>query len=229
MSLLFKRRIPFTADWDRVVGPVLRWTKARPDVGKVAFGMECYEKGLVTREQLEGHELRWGSVDDFEHFVDMMVHRRGIGDRFARGIVHAAGKIGHDSIRFTAQVKGQGMSGYDGRGAPAMLLSYMTADIGAHHNRAWTITMDEDLGKSVIRGKAKVVVYLQHIRPFFDVVSCCRLLWGEVDVIPEEHIESIGLPPGHVAMAFVDSTIVHLSYVPKDGEVITLRPPVQGG
>ena len=42
-------------------------------------------------------------------------------------------------------------------------------------------------------------------------------------------LESIGLPPGHVAMAFVDSTIVHLSYVPKEGEVTTLRPPVQGG
>jgi len=42
-------------------------------------------------------------------------------------------------------------------------------------------------------------------------------------------LESIGLPPGHVAMAFVDETIVHLSYVPKEGEVITLRPPVQGG
>ena len=24
MSLLFKRRIPFTADWNKVVGPVLR-------------------------------------------------------------------------------------------------------------------------------------------------------------------------------------------------------------
>jgi sulfur carrier protein ThiS len=42
-------------------------------------------------------------------------------------------------------------------------------------------------------------------------------------------LESIGVPPGHVAMAFVDSNIVHLSYVPKEGEVITIRPPVQGG
>jgi pimeloyl-ACP methyl ester carboxylesterase len=47
MSLLFKRRIPFTADWNKVVGPVLRWAKARPDVGKVALvgisfgGMLC--------------------------------------------------------------------------------------------------------------------------------------------------------------------------------------------
>ncbi len=42
-------------------------------------------------------------------------------------------------------------------------------------------------------------------------------------------LESIGVPPGHVAMAFVDSNIVHLLYVPKEGEVVTLRPPVQGG
>ena len=36
-----------------------------------------------------------------------------------------------------------------------------------------------------------MVVYLQHIRPFFDTVSCCRLFWGEVDVTAEEHIEAI--------------------------------------
>jgi sulfur carrier protein ThiS len=44
-----------------------------------------------------------------------------------------------------------------------------------------------------------------------------------------EILESIGLPPGHVAMAFLDSRLVNLAYTPKDGDVITLRPPVQGG
>ena len=164
--------------------------------GMASFAMECYEKGLLRRDQLEGHEMRWGSIEDFEHFVDMLVHRRGIGDAFARGYACVAAQIGGGAERLTCQVKGQGMSGYDGRGAPAMLLSYMTADIGAHHNRAWTITMDEDLGKNVIAGKAKVVVYLQHIRPFFDTVSCCRLFWGEVDVTAEEHIEAIRMMTG---------------------------------
>lgn len=42
-------------------------------------------------------------------------------------------------------------------------------------------------------------------------------------------IESVGMPPGHVAMAFVDDRLINLTYIPKDGEVITLRPPVQGG
>ncbi|MDZ4164777.1 MAG: aldehyde ferredoxin oxidoreductase family protein [Smithellaceae bacterium] len=164
--------------------------------GLVAFAMECYEKGLITTEQLEGRELRWGNVDDFEHFLHLVVSRRGIGDWFAEGLAPAAKKIGGGAEKFAAQVKGMGMSGYDGRYAPAMLLGYMTSDIGAHHNRAWTITLDDDIGRDVVRGKAKLVVYLQHIRPFFDSISSCRLFWGEVDVTPEEYIQAIVLATG---------------------------------
>ncbi|MEI8083228.1 MAG: hypothetical protein WCI74_15430, partial [Actinomycetes bacterium] len=32
MSLLFKRHIPFTPEWNKVIGPILNWVKARPDV-----------------------------------------------------------------------------------------------------------------------------------------------------------------------------------------------------
>jgi sulfur carrier protein ThiS len=42
-------------------------------------------------------------------------------------------------------------------------------------------------------------------------------------------LRSIGVPPGHVAMAFAGDRLITLSYVPQDGDVITLRPPVQGG
>ena len=47
MSLLFKKGIPFTPDWDKVVAPVLAWVRRQPEVGKVALvgvsfgGMLC--------------------------------------------------------------------------------------------------------------------------------------------------------------------------------------------
>lgn len=44
-----------------------------------------------------------------------------------------------------------------------------------------------------------------------------------------EILTSIGVRPGHVAMAFTGDRLINLAYVPADGEVITLRPPVQGG
>lgn len=159
--------------------------------GVIAFAMECFQRGLISVNDLEGQTLKWGSVDDVEHFLDMVAHRRGIGDWFAGGSKRAAEKIGRGSEKFAMQVKGQEMSGYDGRWAPGMLLSYMTADIGAHHNRSWTITVDLAEGRESVGGRAKIVVYLQHIRPLFDTWCICRLFWGEVDVTPEEIVESI--------------------------------------
>jgi pimeloyl-ACP methyl ester carboxylesterase len=47
MTLLFKRSVMFTPNWNKVVAPVLAWTRARADVGKVALvgisfgGMLC--------------------------------------------------------------------------------------------------------------------------------------------------------------------------------------------
>ena len=159
--------------------------------GVIAFAMECFERGLITEADLEGRPLRWGSVDDVEHFLEMVASRRGIGEWFAQGTKRAAQKIGRGSEKFAMQVKGQEMSGYDGRWAPGMLLSYMTADIGAHHNRSWTITVDMAEGRESVEGRAKIVVYLQHIRPLFDTWCICRLFWGELDITPEEIVESL--------------------------------------
>jgi aldehyde:ferredoxin oxidoreductase len=164
--------------------------------GVIAFGMECFERGLITENDLEGHTLKWGSLDDVEHFIDMVVNRRDIGDWFAQGTKRAAEKIGRGSEKFAMQVKGQEMSGYDGRWAPGMLLSYMTADIGAHHNRSWTITVDMAEGRETIEGRAKIVAYLQHIRPLFDVWCICRLFWGELDITPEEIVDSLNYITG---------------------------------
>jgi aldehyde:ferredoxin oxidoreductase len=164
--------------------------------GVIAFGMECFERGFVTEKDLEGHPLRWGSVDDVEHFLDMVAYRRGIGDWFARGTKQASERIGRGSEKFAMQVKGQEMSGYDGRWAPGMLLSYMTADIGAHHNRSWTITVDIAEGRESVEGRAKIVVYLQHIRPLMDTWCICRLFWGELDITPEEIVETLNLITG---------------------------------
>jgi aldehyde:ferredoxin oxidoreductase len=155
------------------------------------FAMECYERGIITKDDLEGHELRWGNIDDFEHFVGMISARRGIGEVFAHGTRAAAQSLGRGTIEFAEQAKGMEFSGYDTRWYSAQLLSYCTADIGAHHNRSWAITADIELGQDTPVGKAPVVIYLQHIRPLFDTWCCCRLFWGELDVSPEEHVDAV--------------------------------------
>jgi aldehyde:ferredoxin oxidoreductase len=155
-----------------------------------AFAMECFEKGIITEEDL-GFSLHWGDVEAAERFLKLVAAREGIGAVFAQGTKRAAETLGQESIRFANQAKGMEFSGYDTRWYPSQLLSFCTADIGAHHNRSWAITVDMELGRDVYEGKAPVVIYLQHIRPLFDALSICRLFWGELDVMPEENAEAL--------------------------------------
>ncbi|MBI4833836.1 MAG: aldehyde ferredoxin oxidoreductase family protein [Planctomycetes bacterium] len=151
----------------------------------VAFAMECYEKGIITKKDTGGVELKFGDIRSFDKIINMIAKREGIGNILAGGVREAARKFGKGSDKFAMQVKGLEISGYESRKAPAMLLAYMTCDIGAHHNRAWAITHDIAAGRDKIEGKAPKVIELQHLRPLFDMVGCCRLQWIETGMSPE--------------------------------------------
>ena len=44
-----------------------------------------------------------------------------------------------------------------------------------------------------------------------------------------ETLTQIHIKPSMVSMALLDGKIIPMSYKPKEGDIITLRPPVQGG
>ncbi|MGB4338911.1 MAG: aldehyde ferredoxin oxidoreductase family protein [Bacillota bacterium] len=145
----------------------------------VAFALECFERGIITEEQV-GRKVEWGDIDSFEHLVRAIAYREGIGDVLADGVKAAAEAFGGGSEKFAIHVKGLEWSGYEARWAPAMMLAYMTCDIGAHHNRAWAITYDVAKGREEVEGKAAKVIELQRIRPAFDLLGNCRLQWVEI-------------------------------------------------
>ncbi len=55
--------------------------------------MECVDKGYITKDQL-GFELRWGDIEGARKLLDLVVHRRGLGDLLAEGVKRAAEKLG---------------------------------------------------------------------------------------------------------------------------------------
>ncbi|MGE5542760.1 MAG: aldehyde ferredoxin oxidoreductase family protein, partial [Bacillota bacterium] len=145
----------------------------------LAFAMECFEKGIIT-EKDAGRSLPWGDLDAGVYLLEKIAKREGIGDLLAEGVRTASQKLGKGSEKFAIHVKGLELSAYEPRYAPAMMLAYMTADVGAHHNRAWAITYDVQVGRDSLEGKAKRVIELQHIRPLFDTLGLCRLQWVEI-------------------------------------------------
>lgn len=149
----------------------------------IAFAMECFERGIISIQQTDGLELKWGDTQAVFATIEKIANREGIGDILAEGVKYAAKQFGGNSDDFAIQVKGMEMSGYESRNAPAMLLSYMTCDVGAHHNRSWAITYDIEVGRDkVTPDKAGRVIELQHIRPLFDCLGACRLQWVEINL-----------------------------------------------
>jgi len=155
----------------------------------IAFAMECFEKGIITREMTYGQELKFGDIDSFKWLAEKIATLGGIGGVLAKGTREAAEIFGGGSEKFAIQIKGLEQSGYGTRNAPAMMLAYMTCDVGAHHNRAWAITWDIQKGRDLLKGKAKRVIYLQHVRPMFDMLGVCRLQWVELGLGLEHYPE----------------------------------------
>jgi aldehyde:ferredoxin oxidoreductase len=150
----------------------------------IAWAMECYEKGILNKDDTDGLELKFGNTQAVFTLIKNIGHRQGkLGNLLAMGIKRAAQQVGKGSEKFAIHVKGMEQSGYATHNATAMLLAYMTCDVGAHHNRSWAITYDLEVGRDkVVPEKVAKVIWLQNFRPMFDVLGSCRLQWVELGI-----------------------------------------------
>lgn len=99
----------------------------------IAFAMECYENGLITIDDLDGIDLKWGNAEAMIAMITKIAHRDGFGAVLADGVQSAAKKIGKGSEKYAMHVKGLELPAYDVRGAKAHGLNYATGYTGADH------------------------------------------------------------------------------------------------
>lgn len=104
----------------------------------IAFLMECYEKGLLAAEDIEGVKLEFGSKEAYLSAIHAAGSVSGkLGELIADGVKRASEKIGKGSENFAMHVKGLEIPGYDPRAALGQALAYAVADRGACHLRPW--------------------------------------------------------------------------------------------
>jgi len=99
----------------------------------IAFAMEAYERGILTKEQTGGLELKWGSPDAIIKLVELIGNREGIGDLLAEGVWRAAQKLGKGSEMFAMHIKGREIPMHEPRGKRNIGLMFAVADRGASH------------------------------------------------------------------------------------------------
>lgn len=73
----------------------------------IAFAMECFEHGILSKKDTDGIELTWGNSKAMIELLGKMIEREGIGDVLADGVRLAAERIGGGSEDYAMHAGGQ--------------------------------------------------------------------------------------------------------------------------
>ncbi|MEM2273088.1 MAG: aldehyde ferredoxin oxidoreductase C-terminal domain-containing protein [Candidatus Bathyarchaeia archaeon] len=114
----------------------------------LAFAAELYQRGILTRDDLGGIDLRWGDAKAFADLMQMITRREGIGDVLAEGTYRAALKIskmkGVDVTKYAVTVKGVAVGAHgirSGKDYPHYV-SYPCSVQGGDHTSTAYIPID---------------------------------------------------------------------------------------
>lgn len=140
----------------------------------MAFAMECYEKGLIKKEDTGGIELNFGEGEGMLRVLEKIGKREGIGKLLAEGTKRTATKLGRSSEGFAMNVKGLEFAAWMPQRMRGIALTFATSNRGACHKRApigpelmGKIPMDK------VEGKAEVVKNIQDtVNAIFTLVGC---------------------------------------------------------
>ncbi|MEM3906444.1 MAG: aldehyde ferredoxin oxidoreductase family protein [Nitrososphaerota archaeon] len=120
----------------------------------IAFAVEAYERGMISKELTDGIELRWGDPDLLLNLIDAIAFRKNkLGNILAEGVKRASEKIGNGAEEIAIHVKGLEAPAHDPRGTSrSFAIQYAVGNRGACHTHPnwsglWDFGKNPDLIK----------------------------------------------------------------------------------
>lgn len=159
----------------------------------IAWAMECYEKGILTKQDTDGLDLRFGNHEAMLRMIPKIAYREGFGDVLADGVAKAASKIGKGSEKYAQTVKGQELEGMPLRGFYTTALGVATSEVGPDHTRFYPpypshpsivpptllkeLNLDIDLESAYMprkpEGKGRLLKWLTDSRAVVESIPTC--------------------------------------------------------
>ena len=147
----------------------------------IGFAMDCYERGILTQEELDGIDAKFGNSEAMVQLVERIGKREGVGDLLADGAKFAADKIGKDSYKLAATIKGVETTGYDLRCLKTAALGFAVSFRGADHNRhgAYAFDVKGKVNRLVAeKGRGKLVKDMEDVYNLIDSFIVCKFSRG---------------------------------------------------
>lgn len=153
----------------------------------IAFAMECYEKGILTKEDTDGIELTWGNTEAIVRSLERLAKHEGFGELLADGVKKAAERIGKGAEKYAMHVHGQEIPMHDPRLNPSFATTYVTDPTPARHTKGGAGTLELGLHSNLLKdvklprikrfqykGKGDVHATLSKLHITLDSLGMCQ-------------------------------------------------------
>ncbi len=179
----------------------------------IAFAMECFEKGVITKEQTDGLELKFGDAEAMLKALEVMVKGEGeFGKTLGMGSERAAQIWGHGADEFLITVKGAEAPAHMPQAKRSLSLIYAVNPFGADHqssehdpyyeegvadlnlNRLKMVGLGEPQpGYSLTPEKVRFAYLTQVFYSMLDSAELCQFVFGPAWTLygPAETVEMI--------------------------------------
>jgi aldehyde:ferredoxin oxidoreductase len=184
----------------------------------IAFAMECFEKGVITKEQTNGLELKFGDADAMLKALDMMLNGEGeFGRTLGMGSERAAKIWGKGADEYLITVKGAEAPAHMPQAKRSLGLIYAVNPFGADHqssehdpyyeegvadlnlNRLKLIGLGTPQpGYSLTPEKVRFAYLTEVFYSMLDSVELCQFVFGPAWTLygPAETVEMINAVTG---------------------------------
>jgi len=148
----------------------------------IAWIMECYEKELLSTEDLDGLKMNWGNVASARELLRKIAFREGVGDILAEGVMRSAKHFGGYTQTMAVYTnKGNTPRMHDHRASWPMILDTVTSDRGRDGDGVQVILspvqagLPSDVDIFSAKGAAQVLAKLRGRFALPDSLVVCRL------------------------------------------------------
>jgi len=169
-----------------------------------SWAFECYQKGLLTKEDTDGLELEWGNEDAMVKLLDKIAYRDGFGDFLADGVKEASRKLGKGSEAFALHVKGQDTVEFF-RTLRGYAFGVTTSPVGPRHLRGAVWTPDTsglpgvDFSITGCEGVPEAVFGQGQFKEIEDAAGVCVFMgsfFGTHALVPSDYAELVSSAMG---------------------------------
>lgn len=185
----------------------------------VAFAMDCFEHGLLTREDTGGLDLRFGNADAMLALLKQILTRSTpLGDLLAEGSATAADALGPAAQDLALTVKRQELPAHMPQAKRSLALIYAVNPFGADHQSSEHEGYSEEGGASVcaqsrlnesgvydpasVRSlgpeKIRLALRTEHFYSAVDSIGLCQFVFGRAWQLygPEQAAELVAAATG---------------------------------